>query len=81
MKFRNPFKRKQIKRKQTLFIRCEKCGNELCASNSFVSDSYDKNGDNHVIYCCSNCGHKKDYNFDIAPIPIKWSELRKIQNK
>jgi len=63
------------KSRQTTFIHCEKCGNELCSSGSFVSDTYDENCDNHVLYRCSRCGHECDYNFDIAPLPIKWSEL------
>ncbi len=66
----------QKKPKQTTFIYCEKCGNELCSTGSLVSDTYDEKGDNHVLYKCSKCGHKCDYNFDIAPIPIKWSEIR-----
>lgn len=61
--------------KQTTFIYCEKCGFELVSSDSLVSDTYDDKGDNHVLYKCKQCSHECDYNFDIAPIPIKWSEI------
>lgn len=53
-----------------------KCGNELCSSDSFVSDTYDEKDENHVIYICTKCGRKHDYNFDIAPIPLSWREIR-----
>jgi hypothetical protein len=56
-------------KKQTTFIYC-KCGNEMCSDNSFISDTYDDNGDNHVKYKCEECGMESDFNFDIAPVPI-----------
>ena len=59
--------------KQSTFIYCT-CGNELCGSGSFVSDTYDNN-DNHVKYKCSSCGKESDYNFDIAPFPVNWNTL------
>ena len=73
--FSNLFAPKKSVYKQTTFIKCEKCGNELCGSNSFVSDTYDENNDNHVLYKCSKCGYECDYNFDVFPIPVKWTDL------
>jgi len=70
------YKTYRIKHKQTTYIYC-KCGNELCSSNSFISDTYDKKDNNHVIYKCSKCGAKHDYNFDIAPMPISWEHIKK----
>jgi hypothetical protein len=64
------------KPKQSTFIYCG-CGNELCSSGSFISDTYDERGDNHVRYKCSTCGEETDYNFDIAPVPISWAEINK----
>jgi hypothetical protein len=61
------------KLKQTTFIYC-KCGNEMCSDSSFISDTYDNNGDNHVKYKCEKCGTESDFNFDIAPFPINWNE-------
>lgn len=66
------------KKPQVTFIYCT-CGNELCSS-SFVSDSYDERGDNHVLYKCSKCGKKSDFNFDIAPVPINWADLLMIHS-
>jgi|WetSurMetagenome_2_1015567.scaffolds.fasta_scaffold05374_4 hypothetical protein len=51
-----------------LFLYC-KCGNELISSGSFVSDSYDKDWNNHVLFKCSKCGKEFDYDFDV-PVPI-----------
>ena len=68
------------KPEQYTFIYCEKCDNELCSSDSFVSDTYDDEGNNHVLYRCSKCNHECDYNFDIAPVPIKWSELKSLES-
>ena len=65
------------KKKNRLQIFCKKCNNDLCADDSFISDTYDKNEDNHVKYKCKKCGKKSDYNFDIAPVPINWEELSK----
>lgn len=60
---------------QNCFVYC-KCKNELCSSDSFVSDTYDKNGDNHVKYKCSNCKKESDWNFDIAPVAINWEQIK-----
>lgn len=61
--------------KQYTFIYCE-CGNELCSSNSFISDTYDENNDNHVLYKCSKCGLESDWNFEVIPGAINWKTLR-----
>ena len=63
------------KQKQYTHIYC-KCGNEMCSDGSFVSDTYDENDDNHVLYECKECGVESDFNFDIAPVPINWEKLR-----
>lgn len=60
---------------QLLFLYCE-CGNELCSDGSFISDTQDDNDDNHVTYKCKSCGLESDWNFDIAPFPVNWEELR-----
>jgi RNase P subunit RPR2 len=62
--------------KQNTSIYCS-CGNELCSSDSFVSDTYDEHGDNHVLYRCTKCGKESDFNFDIAPVPVSWGQLSK----
>jgi RNase P subunit RPR2 len=64
------------KKKQSLKIYCLYCNTELISSDSFVSDTYDCHNNNHVIYKCKNCGNISDYNFDIAPIPINWKQLK-----
>ena len=61
---------------QTCFIYCENCNNEMCSDNSFISDTQDENGDNHVLYKCEKCGLNADYNFDIAPLAINWNKLK-----
>lgn len=63
-----------VKQKQTTFIYC-KCGNEMCSDGSFVSDTYDENGSNHVRYKCKKCGEESDYNFDICMLPVNWNKL------
>lgn len=65
---------------QKTFIYCV-CGNELCSDGSFISDSYDENDDNHVLYKCKKCGTESDFNFDIAPCPINWKELQQPPKK
>lgn len=45
----------ESKPKQHTFIYCD-CGNEMCSDGSFISDTYDENGDNHVFYKCKKCG-------------------------
>ena len=68
------------KRVQTTYIYC-KCGNEMCSDGSFISDTIDQDGENHVRYKCRKCGLKADYNFDIAPVPINWDELNKSNDQ
>lgn len=71
------FERAWSRPKPRTSIKCERCDNELCSSDSFISDNYDEDGNNHVIYRCARCGLECDYTFDAAPVPIKWSELVK----
>ena len=60
---------------QTTWVYCPKCKSDLCSTDSFISDTYDIHGDNHVLYKCTNCGTKSDWNFDVAPVPISWEVL------
>lgn len=76
--FRDKFIKTWIHRGQHTFVFCENCNNELCSSNSFISDTYDEKGHNHVLYKCSKCGTKVDYDFSSAPVPIK-RELTEVQ--
>jgi hypothetical protein len=46
------------------------CGNDLVTDGSFVSDTIEPDG-NHVRYCCAKCGIESDWDFDIAPVPLK----------
>ena len=57
------------KQEQHTFVYCS-CGNEMCSDGSFVSDTYEEDG-NHVRYKCAVCKEESDWNFDIAPVPIK----------
>lgn len=52
-----------------------KCGNDMCSDNSFISDE-GEGEENHVKYKCEKCDLEHDYNFDIAPVPISWTELK-----
>ncbi len=52
---------------QTTFCWCE-CGNELCSTDSFVSDTF-KDGKSLVRYRCSKCGQGQFWDFD-PPTPI-----------
>ena len=52
--------------KQTFFLYCPKCNNELCSSNSFISDTEDG-----VNYVCSKCGHASSWNFDMGPFALE----------
>ena len=63
MRFFKIFK-KEKKIRQTCFCYCSECNNELCGSNSFVSD------EEVVTYKCDKCGEISIWNFDIAPVPI-----------
>ena len=48
---------------QNTFVFCPGCGLELCASNSFVSDT------DLVRYKCKQCGKRSGWLFDL-PVPI-----------
>lgn len=50
---------------QRTFVWCD-CGNELCSSNSFVSDTKEYG----VEYKCTECGLVSNYDFD-SPIPYR----------
>lgn len=58
------------KQAQSTFCYCPNCNNELCGSDSFVSDN--RNG---VTYKCSLCHCKSLWDFDIFPAPY----LKKYQ--
>lgn len=64
--FRLLKRRKQV-RKQNTFVWCPCCGDELTSNGSFMSDT------NVVIYICTNCQARSEWNFD-CPVPflIKW---------
>ena len=70
----NRFFKRHLPFEQNTHIMCS-CGNELIGSGSFVSDTYNKKGENHVIYGCINCGRIHDYTFDVAPVPVSWMEV------
>ena len=53
------------KNKQSCFCYCPECNNELCGTNSFVSDV---NG--IVTYECSKCEVVSQFDFNVAPVPI-----------
>jgi len=50
---------------QSCFCYCPNCNNELCGTNSFVSDV-----SRIVTYECSKCGEVLQFDFEIAPVPI-----------
>lgn len=50
---------------QRTFVWCD-CGNELCSSDSLVSDTKEYG----VHYKCSQCGEEQWYDFD-APVPYR----------
>jgi hypothetical protein len=75
-KLMSMFKKKKTKKPQSTFIYCDQCNNEMVSDGSFVSDTYDDNGDNHVLYCCKECGLESDWNFDIAPFPVLWNDIK-----
>lgn len=56
---------------ETVWFTCLKCGTGM----SCISDIYNKNGNNHVIYECPSCGYKSDYNFDVTSASTYWEEL------
>lgn len=51
------------KNKQTTFVYCPNCDNELISSDSFVKD------EDFVYYKCSECDIESIWDFD-APAPI-----------
>ena len=53
----------EIDPKQTSFVFCPSCDNELCKNGDFISD------DDFVTYCCSQCKLYSVWNFD-APVAI-----------
>ena len=61
--FKNLFK-KLKKPKQTCFVYCPKCKNELISSGSFVEDN-----DGIVKYKCSGCGNGSFFVFIHYPVP------------
>lgn len=54
------------RKKQTTFIYCCNCGNELVSSDSFVKDE-----DGIVTYKCSQCGLVNKYDFIHYPVPAR----------
>lgn len=50
--------------KQTCFVYCPKCRNELVSSNSFVEDK-----DGIVKYKCDKCGNISFFDFIHYPVP------------
>ena len=52
-----------VKRKQTTFIYCPKCNNELIKNGNFIKDT------DLVYYKCSKCRKESKWDFD-APTPI-----------
>ena len=52
------------KRKQTCFVYCPRCKNELVSSNSFVEDK-----DGIVKYKCDKCGNVSFWDFAYYPVP------------
>lgn len=58
-------------RNQTTWAFCPKCGQDLCSTDSFVSDVGD-GSKNIVTYVCSRCKTESLWNFDcIAPLLIE----------
>lgn len=51
--------------KQTCFVYCPKCTNEL------TLDSHDRTSEYLEYYKCSRCGEESAWDFDIAPVPIR----------
>lgn len=59
------FKLFKKKRKQSTFIYCMECKNELVSNDSFISDD-----DGIVTYKCSKCGRVGRYDFIHYPVPL-----------
>jgi hypothetical protein len=76
-------KKPQDRKKKTcggISIYCRKCKNDLCSDDSFISDTYDDDGNNHVKYKCKKCGTEADFNFDFFLVPINWKDIRNAKN-
>lgn len=58
------FRSKRRKYKQTCFVYCPKCRNELVSSNSFIEDK-----DGIVKYKCDKCGNISFWDFIHYPVP------------
>ena len=54
----------RIRRRQTGFVYCPKCRNELVSSDSFVEDI-----DGIVKYECDRCGNVSFWDFAYYPVP------------
>lgn len=67
------------KSEQRTFCYCSSCNSELISSDSFIVDTYVNNA-NVVHYNCKACGKDSYYNFDIAPMPIPYSEIENSDN-
>ena len=55
------------KKKQTTFVYCPKCNNELVKNGDLIKDT------DFVYYKCSKCGHESKWDFD-TPCPILLEE-------
>lgn len=64
----------EYKSEQRTFCYCSNCKTELISTDSFIVDTY-VNNTNVVHYNCKTCGKDSYYNFDIAPMPIPYSEI------
>lgn len=51
-------------RNQMTWCFCPVCKQDLCSTDSFVSDT-GHGKDNRVTYKCSRCGAKSTWNFDV----------------
>ena len=66
-----------IQRNQHNWSFCSICHQDLCSTDSFVSDK--GHGDKNVVkYKCSRCGCKSEWNYDIAPCPILIKEQKLV---
>ena len=55
------------KKKQTTFVYCPKCNNELVKNGDLIKDT------DFVYYKCNKCGHESKWDFD-TPCPILLEE-------
>lgn len=61
---------KDLSKYTSCLVYCD-CDNELTSSKSFISDEGEQ-GNNVVTYKCSHCGQESKWNFDLAPVPLKY---------